>query len=183
MKGMIFNELFEMIDEVFSLETTEKIIKKANLSNHGAYTDVGTYDHQEIIRLIAALSAETGISEIQLQYAYGKYLFQKLWKRYGDVVEPIQDVLTLLKTVDNHIHVEVLKLYPDAEFPKFECTSLENNKMQMIYRSNHPFWHLAEGLMQGAALHYNQKIHIERFMLPASVEKKFNVQFIITREP
>lgn len=182
MKGMIFNEFFEMVDEVFSPEMTEKIIDQAKLPNHGAYTDTGTYDHHDIVRLVTQLSAETGISIPELEQTYGKYLFKKLWVRYSDVIKPSNNVLDFLKSVDAHVHVEVLKLYPDAELPRFECTDIARNKMKMIYRSNHPFQDLAVGLIQGAADHFKQKIHIASTLLPATTDKKFNVEFTITRE-
>ncbi|MBU3005056.1 heme NO-binding domain-containing protein [Paraglaciecola arctica] len=35
-----------MVESVFSIDVLEEIIEKSDLPNRGAYTAVGTYDHQ-----------------------------------------------------------------------------------------------------------------------------------------
>ncbi len=182
MKGMIFTEFLEMVGQVFSPAMVEKIIDESQLPNQGAYTDVGTYDHQEIIRLIAALSKETGISIPELQLIYGKHLFKKLFTRYPHIIQRTNNVFEFLNSVDGHIHVEVLKLYPEAELPRFQCKIISPDQMTMAYHSNHPFQDLAEGLMQGAADHFHEKIRVQRTALKSTEVKKYNVLFTLTRE-
>lgn len=182
MKGMIFTEFLEMVGQVFSPTMVETIIDAAQLPNQGAYTDVGTYDHQEIIRLITALSKETGISTSELQIIYGKHLFKKLFTRYPHIIQRTKNVFEFLNSVDGHIHVEVLKLYPEAELPRFQCEIISPDQMTMAYYSNHPFQDLAEGLMQGAADHFHEKIRIQRTAIAATETKKYNVLFTIIHE-
>lgn len=182
MKGMIFTEFLDMVGQVFSPSMVEKIIDESHLPNQGAYTDVGTYDHQEMIRLITALSKETGISISELQIIYGKHLFNKLFSRYPHIVKHNNSVFEFLNSVDGHIHVEVLKLYPEAELPRFQCEIISPDKMTMAYHSNHPFQDLAEGLIQGAADHFHEKISVKRTTLKPDEEKKYNVLFTLTRE-
>lgn len=45
MKGIIFTEFLDMVDEQFGFEVTEHIIEKAKhqLSTGGSYSAVGTY--------------------------------------------------------------------------------------------------------------------------------------------
>lgn len=178
---MIFTEFLDMVGQVFSPAMVEKIIDAAQLPNQGAYTDVGTYDHQEMIRLITALSKETGISISELQIIYGKHLFKKLFTRYPHIIQHSKNVFEFLNSVDGHIHVEVLKLYPEAELPRFQCEIISPDQMTMTYHSNHPFQDLAEGLMQGAADHFHEKIHIQRTAMKATETKKYNVLFTLIR--
>ena len=56
MKGMIFTEFLEMVENAYGWEVQENIIDAAALPNDGAYTAVGTYDHQELVSLVVALS-------------------------------------------------------------------------------------------------------------------------------
>lgn len=180
MKGLIFTEFLEMVSEVFSPEMVENIIDASDLSTQGAYTDIGTYDYQELIRLVSNLSLATKISIPELEITYGKYLFKKLLTRYFDLVSRTQSTFEFLRQVDQHIHVEVLKLYPDAELPRFECTTLSPTSMAMEYRSNHPFESLAEGLILGCAEYFNEKINIERQKLAPKNGKNNVVLFTLT---
>jgi hypothetical protein len=83
-----------------------------------------------------------------------------------------------LSQLETHVHVEVQKLYPEAELPRFECIHLGDNRMQMLYRSHRTMGDLAHGLMLGCFRHFDEEIHIERCDLSngaGSVE-----QFILT---
>lgn len=182
MKGLIFTEFLEMVNDVFSAEMVENIIDASNLPNQGAYTNIGTYDYQELIRLVQNLSLATNTSVSELEITYGKYLFKKLLNHYYQLVSSTQSTLEFLQQVDRHIHVEVLKLYPEAELPRFECNMVNPACMTMEYRSNHPFADLAEGLILGCAEHFNEKIHIQRKKLAPKEGKKNVTLFTLTKE-
>lgn len=182
MKGMIFTEFLEMVSEVFSPEMLEIIIEASDLPSQGAYTDLGTYNHEELIRLVSNLSLATNISISELEMTYGKYLFSKLLTRYSDLVTRTQSTFEFLQTVDQHVHVEVLKLYPEAELPRFKCAIVSPVCMTMEYSSNHPFSDLAEGLILGCAEHFNEKINIQRQKLPTKDGKKNITLFRLTKK-
>ena len=44
LKGLVFREFLEMVDQTISPEVTEKIISSCDLPSNGVYTSVGTYD-------------------------------------------------------------------------------------------------------------------------------------------
>jgi len=56
MKGIVFTEFLEMVEETFGLETVDYIIYKSELKSEGIYTSVGTYDFFEMLILISNLS-------------------------------------------------------------------------------------------------------------------------------
>ena len=62
MKGIIFREFLEMVEEQFGYKTVDTIIENSNLASKGIYTSVGTYPHQEMFSLVKELSALTNIS-------------------------------------------------------------------------------------------------------------------------
>ena len=66
MKGIVFTEFMDMVED---------IIEKSLLPNDGAYTAVGTYNHEEIVRMIANLSQVVDIPVTTLLEVFGKYLF------------------------------------------------------------------------------------------------------------
>ena len=66
-----------------------------------------------------------------------------------------------MEKIDGHIHVEVKKLYPDAELPSFE-TERMGKDMKMTYRSERKFSDLAVGLISAASEHYKTPLGIEQ---------------------
>lgn len=62
MKGIVFTEFIEMVENRFSADMMDDILDAANTASGGAYTAVGTYDHGEMVALVSALSAHTGLS-------------------------------------------------------------------------------------------------------------------------
>ncbi len=55
MKGIVFTEFLEMVEDKFGLETVDSIIENSNLPSEGIYTSVGTYDFNEMVSLITSL--------------------------------------------------------------------------------------------------------------------------------
>jgi hypothetical protein len=179
MKGVVFAEFIEMVEEKFSLELADRIIHQAELASGGAYTSLGTYDHCEIIKLVENLSQETQIPVAELVKVFGQHLAQRFHQTFPVFFQNSTDMFEFLHNVDSYIHVEVKKLYPDAELPSITCTLQEAEKLHLNYSSRRPFADLAEGLILGIADIYNVKLHLERNNLPC-VEGA-NVEFLLTK--
>lgn len=167
MKGMVFTELLEMVESKFGLAMVERIISAADTANGGAYTAVGTYDHAELLRLVIALSGEIGVPVAQLEFAFGQYLFGRFSQTYGRFFAGVTSAFDFLTRVQDYVHVEVLKLYPDAELPNFYCERENATTLIMLYESHRPFADLADGLIAGCIAHYGQSIRVQREPQPA----------------
>lgn len=161
MKGMIFTNFIEMIDEVFSPEITEQLIDKVQPASGAAYTTVGSYDHTEILNLVVGLSELTGEDVPNLVRAFGHYLFAALGKAHPEYIADVASTFELLQRVHEHIHVEVRKLYPDAELPTIGC-EVDGNQLTVNYQSERPFAGVAEGLIMGCIEHFGEDIALER---------------------
>lgn len=161
MKGVVFTEFVEMVEDQFSPEIADKIIMQADLPSGGVYTSVGTYDHAEIVALVVELSRETGVSIPVLVSTFGKFLFGRFTVMYPHFFDAKSSVYDFVAQVENHIHVEVRKLYPDAELPKLTC-EVEGDHMNVVYRSNRDMADLAEGLLHGCIAYFGESISIER---------------------
>lgn len=162
MKGIVFTEFLEMVEDRFSPEVADQIIEQSDPSSGGAYTAVGTYDPQEMMQLVVSLSQVSGTPVPDLLKTFGRHLFGRFYKGYPRFFVGINNTLDFLKTIESVIHVEVLKLYPDAELPRFECVSAEPGKLVLVYRSARRLADLAEGLMLGCADHYGSTLDIRR---------------------
>jgi hypothetical protein len=147
MKGVVFTEFLEMVETTFSEEVADKIIDESNLASDGVYTSLGTYDHREMLELVTHLSQETGIPAPNLVKAFGQYLFTRFTIGFPAMFADCPDTFSLLKRIDNYIHVEVRKLYPDAQLPRFQFDDSVPGRLVLEYKSERPFAMLADGLI------------------------------------
>ena len=161
MKGIVFTEFVDMVEARFSADMVDDIIDDAALPSGGAYTAVGTYDHAELVSLVGALSRRTGTSVPDLVRAFGRHMFGRFHAGYPAFFEGITGAVPFLAGIEDVIHAEVLKLYPDAQLPRFECTVLPQG-LSMLYRSPRHFDDLALGLIEGAVAHWGGGYTIER---------------------
>ena len=161
MKGVVFTEFLEMVEEKFSPDVADAIIQRSDLTSGGAYTTLGTYDHREMLSLATNLAAETGATKEELIRVFGEHLFTRFLSAYPHLFEGIDSALEFLRRVEDYIHVEVRKLYPDAELPTFQCWMASPAQLCMTYRSRRPFAALAEGLIRGCVEHFGERIDLE----------------------
>ena len=134
--------------------------RKKQLESQGIYTAVGYYNHSEMLVLVSELSRMTQISTSDLIRSYGKHLFGQFHHRYPDFFLNIDNTMSFLSGVEEHIHKEVRKLYPAAELPTFECERISDHEMTMIYSSSRPFAFLALGLIEGCMEHFAEPLTI-----------------------
>lgn len=179
MKGIVFTEFLEMVDDKFSPETTEQIIANADLPSGGAYTAVGTYDHAEIVQLVGNLSAQTGLEVPDLVRAFGSHLLGRFVEGFPHFFEGVPDGFTFLESVEGYIHGEVRKLYPDATLPKLTCSRPQPDTLVMLYESERGLADVAHGLIEGCLAHFGEDATISREDLSGGTARQ--VRFEITR--
>lgn len=166
MKGIVFTEFMELVETRMGLDMLDRIITEADLPNDGAYTAVGTYDHAELVRLVQALSNASGMSMSQLIHLFGEHLFQRFSVGYKALFADSHNTFDFLSRIDDVIHVEVRKLYPDAELPTLPCERPAPGTLVMLYSSPRGFGDLAEGLIAGCIRHFGENIQVSRTDLP-----------------
>jgi hypothetical protein len=161
MKGIVFTEFLELVEDNFGLSTVNEIIDRCDLKTDGAYTAVGTYDHGEMFQMVKALSDIQNTPVPDLLRFYGKYFFDVLAKGYPAFLEN-HDLFSFMESIDGYIHPEVQKLYPEAELPSFESVKTDHDdEMLLIYKSSRKMSDFAIGLIYGAAAHYKIKVEVE----------------------
>lgn len=165
MKGVVFTSFLEMVEGSHGLDMVDDIIDACDLPSGGSYTAVGTYDHTEIVALVVALHEKTGVSVADLLGTFGEHLFSILIQSYPQFGAHLTSSLDMFESIENYIHVEVRKLYPDAELPTFQCDRIAPDKLKMIYQSSRHFEDLCEGLIRGALKHFAETAEITRTTL------------------
>lgn len=162
MKGIVFTEFFEMVEQQGGLDEVDALLEGCDLSTGGAYTAVGTYDVMELVALVSKLGERTGIPVPMLLEAFGEHLFGRFQTKFPEFFEGIADAPTFLEGIEDTIHTAVRKLYPDAELPTFEVERLDCGGICMEYRSPRPFADFAEGLINGCIKHFGGGLTLQR---------------------
>lgn len=174
MRGVIFTELFELIEEKFGLEMLDDIIVAAALPNDGAYAATGSYPFPELLSIVQQLHLHTQLPIETLLEVFGEYLFSRLLAHHPQFGDTDQ-LLDFLENVETYIHIEVKKLYPDAELPQFKIVSKDAKSFTFYYVSSKQLHHLAKGLITGASKHFDEPVEI--VMTP---QEDKSVLFVVT---
>jgi hypothetical protein len=159
MKGIVFTEFLVLVENEFGLEVVQQIIDECELDTEGIYTSVGTYSHKDMFKMVGKLSEIKGIPVPELLVVFGEYFFTTLKDKYPVFVEK-PNLFNFLNSIDEYIHPEVLKLYPDAELPRFDTEIKSNNEMILSYMSSRKLSDLAIGLIKGAAKYFKEDVDV-----------------------
>lgn len=161
MKGIVFTTFSDMVEEQFGLATWEALLDKVNPSCGGSYTAGATYEDAELMALISELAQLTSIPIPQLIEAFGIYMFPVLANKYPVFIQQNMSLKEFLKSINDIIHVEVKKLYPEAGLPLITYEDPADNQLIMLYRSPRKLCYLAIGLSKGAATYFKNNIVIK----------------------
>lgn len=169
MRGVVFTELIDHLSAEHTEAFAQQVIDAARLPSKGAYTAVGSYPNAEFASIIAVLSEKTGVSTGELHQRFGRQLFMRFSEIYPVLFEGVEDAFDFLAAVETRIHVEVKKLYSNAEFPNFEMIERTDARCRMIYRSTRHMEYFCTGLIEGCLAYFGE---------PAVVSCK-----VLAREP
>ncbi|WP_159951015.1 heme NO-binding domain-containing protein [Polaribacter septentrionalilitoris] len=178
MKGIVFTEFLDLVEDKFGLEMVDKIISESKLESEGAYTAIGTYSFSEMLQLLTHLSKYTEIPIDNLLLVYGEHFFSVIENSYPGLLATYKDPIDMLSSIENHIHVEVQKIYPDAELPTFVVEEKSENSLIMVYKSSRAMHHFGLGLMNKTFEHFNSTATIQ---LEKIKEDGTQVRFIVAK--
>lgn len=176
MKGIIFTEFMDLVENKFGLQTLDELLDAAG--DDGVYTAVGSYDHKKLVQLIVQLSKETGIPAEDLQRVFGQSVFKNLHATLpkSSSLEHCKNTFQFVRLVEDYIHIEVKKLYSEANPPRFDFISESETIMEFDYRSARCMAHVCLGLLEGCASYFGESIAVD--MNPQDKDGK-NVRFKI----
>lgn len=160
MKGIVFNSLEDFVIQSSGLDVWNQILATTE-SSSGVYTSAGSYPDAELLALVDSVCRILQIDREAAVRGFGTFLFSSLNQRYPEFSEAQATLFDFLRSVQTAIHIEVRKLYNDPNLPEFDYPdSPANDVLIMRYESPRKMCILAEGLILGAAEHYQQPINI-----------------------
>lgn len=163
MKGVIFTEFAEMAEARYGLDAVDRMFEVAKPVASGVYAATGTYPAAELFALVGALSTVVSVPVPRLVHAFGGHLFGALARMHPEYIRRARDCFDFLESIDSHIHVEVRKLHPDAELPRFSSrVSADRMTMELEYRSPRRLDDLAQGLIEASLVHFREDASVTR---------------------
>lgn len=178
MRGVVFTELLEFVEEALGFEVADKMIEMAKLENGGSFSQGGNYPFSEMQKMLMALSQITGKEPNELLFIFGEHLFSVLVKLYGKNIKEVGSSLDFIDSVESFVHVEVKKLYPDADLPKFITETKDENHIVLIYQSEKRLEAFAHGLIKSCGEYFEESLDINYETIN---QKPYQVKFIIKK--
>ena len=161
MLGLVFTEFIELVEEKFSPEMADAVITDVAPPHGGAYTAVGYYPDEELVSMVGALSQRSGVPGPDLVKAFGGHLLHRFAQAHGSMFDRQANLFDFVASVHGEIHVEVRKLYDQAALPSFTVLSRDTQVLRLLYQSPRAMAQLALGLLEQAAVHYNEPCRID----------------------
>lgn len=175
MKGIILSEFVEFIEANLGEDIAQTIINDSKIESGGAYSRVGQYDYQELLKLLSQTVVETSNEANVLLQQFSDHLFMVFKRDYNIFFEGVSSAAEMLTQIDEHIHVEVKKLYPDAELPKFEYTK-EGRLLTLNYTSPRPLASVAHALVNACLKFFGDQ---ERLLSSEIAKDECSAEFVI----
>ena len=154
MKGIVFNLLEDFIIDGWGEEAYDEIISLCPLRTKEPFIGPGTYEDADLLAIVGKAAETLSVSVAEAVHAFGKYCFPKLASKYPMFLEGHEHPKTFLKTIDEVIHVEVKKLFKDAEPPRITYVDPAPDQLILTYRSKRGLCSLMAGLLEGVAVFF-----------------------------
>jgi len=161
MKGIVFTYLEDFVSERQGLEAWDDLLENTPLrTEDGIFVAPGNYPDEDFMTLVQATSKKARMPGDDFVFALGEFVLSKFHADYPEFFEEVSTAKEFLLTVDDIIHVEVKKLYPDVVLPAFRYEDRAPDALTMIYKSPRRLCPLARGLISGVGKHFKEQISI-----------------------
>ena len=164
MKGIVFVKFNDFIVEHWGEQFWDELMTAADLPSEGAFTSTLRYNDQELFTLFELIVEKKNISGKELQMLFGYWFFKAIYPHTPPSAnaQDFQDVFKFLHGVQNMIHIEVNKLYPDVLLPEFIFIDETPTTLTFHYKSPRQLCFFCEGLVHGLAKHLSQKVEVSQ---------------------
>lgn len=162
MKGMVFLGFEQFVIDKYQLASWQTVIDEVNPESQGIYLASDFYPDEELLALITALSSLVSVTPAEILRQFGAFVFPTLYGSIASSLPEQNNLFDFLLSVDSVIHVQVKKSDPQAYTPTMFHDQPDENTLLLRYLSKRQLCHFAEGLILGAAEHYDTKISINQ---------------------
>lgn len=159
MKGVVFNLLEDCVRKAHGDDVWDELLERAGLE--GAYTSLATYPDCQLGAIVGAASETLGIPADDVVHWFAVQAAGIFAERFPTFFTPHTTTRSFLGALNDIIHPEVRKLYPQAETPRFELETHADGRLVMHYFSKRQLCRFAAGLVVGSAPRFGERATIE----------------------
>lgn len=159
MKGIVFNLLEEVVVKRAGVAAWEKLLDVTGST--GAYTSLGSYPDEEIVKLVVAGAEALGKTPAETLRWFGREAMPLLATHYPAFFIEHRNTKSFILSVNDIIHPEVRKLYAGAHCPHFRFQHAANESLIMHYDSPRRLCALAHGFLEGAGDYFGETVSVE----------------------
>ena len=80
---------------------------------------------------------------------------------YPEFFRKYDTAFSMLEAIESDIHLEVRKLYPDAELPSFSTIRHSTERLELSYKSERPLASFCYGLIEACFTKYREVASVE----------------------
>lgn len=160
MHGIVFTELKRYAETKHGSGTWEALKGKAGL-NGKEYEPFEHYPDQEVVALVQAASAATGIAPSGVLEDFGEFVAPGLLAMYSNLILPKWRTIDIIHETEGTIHAIVRQRDSQAQPPKLNTRRVSPDEVILTYDSPRKMCALAKGIGRGLAKHFDETISID----------------------
>ena len=156
MHGIVFASFHDFLRELGGAEAVTAAF------GHDTYSMVEAHPDEAFLQLLDRASAHTGVEQRELSRQFGSFMgehtFPRLYPAFYDLASNTNNFLL---GVEDRIHELVRATIPNADPPSLTVRAASTGGVEITYDSPRRLCDLLEGLVQGTARHYGERIRVE----------------------
>jgi hypothetical protein len=160
MKGTIAICIREVVEKHFDAGTWGKVLLQAGLSEFRIFLTAEDVPNDQIVALMHAIVAVTGLSMDDVMNAFGDHwagdYAPRLYAPYFARAKSARELLLNL----HQIHETLTRTMPGAAPPKFTYEWRGEHHLIMHYQSQHGMVSLMPGIIRGVAKYYKESLDV-----------------------
>lgn len=160
MHGILFKGLKDFVVDTYDKPTWEQIRETAGV-REDRYLPTSAYPDEELVALVEAAVAVSGVDQPTLLRAFGRYLVPPLVDMYGVYIDEEWTGLELIENVETTIH-RALRSGDSFEYepPGIAATRLDDDVVVITYGSSRGLCDVAVGLVNGIGEYYDESFDV-----------------------
>lgn len=166
MKGIISTTFEDLVRERLGEGCVDELFDQRGLKTDNSFVAPVTNRDEDLVALVLTAAEMAGLEVTTTLFGSGRYAFFRLVSCREDPDESADSLESLFAHVDDIIHVEVRKLWPEAETQRIHVQSESEVVLIVRYESRRRLCPVFEGLIAGLRDFYRPAVVCEHIACP-----------------
>ena len=178
MKGVVFVELLDLLDDRYSMKFTEQVIEQSQVYSTGAYNALGQFDHRELLALMEAVECSFPDDTESIYLELGERLVTRCIAEFPTLFRSDSCLPDTLGHMESLMHMDDLLVDQSAELPEIRLDRVGPNQLILDYFYDPRLADFTIGLIHGCAGYHDLETDVHS--LPMNHEGIQATRFLIS---